>query len=67
MTVQEAANRHGNDKVADVVVRSSRDDDVDAMVAIYLHHILVGVDASGSYGFDGAATHGPQAAAQEHA
>jgi L-amino acid N-acyltransferase YncA len=52
MTVQEAANRHGNDKVADVVVRSSRVDDVDAMVAIYLHHIRVGVDASGSYGFD---------------
>jgi L-amino acid N-acyltransferase YncA len=52
MKVQEAANRYGNDKTADVVVRSSRDDDVDAMVAIYLRHIRVGVDASGSYGFD---------------
>jgi L-amino acid N-acyltransferase YncA len=49
MTVQEAANCHGNDKAADVVVRSSRDDDVDAMLAIYLHHIRVGVDPSGSY------------------
>jgi len=52
MKVQEAANRYGNDKTADVVVRSSRDDDVDAMVAIYLRHIRVGVDALGSYGFD---------------
>jgi L-amino acid N-acyltransferase YncA len=52
MKVQEAANRYGNDKTADVVVRSSRDDDVDAMVAIYLRHIRVGVDASRSYGFD---------------
>jgi L-amino acid N-acyltransferase YncA len=52
MKVQEAANRYGNDKTSDVVVRSSRDDDVDAMVAIYLRHIRVGVDAPGSYGFD---------------
>jgi L-amino acid N-acyltransferase YncA len=52
MTVPEAANRHENDKAADVVVRSSRDEDVTAMVAIYLHHIRVGVDATGSYGFD---------------
>ena len=52
MTVPEAVNRHGNDKAANVVVRSSRDEDVDAMVAIYLHHIRVGVDATGSYEFD---------------
>jgi hypothetical protein len=52
MTVPEAPNRHENDKAADVVVRSSRDEDVTAMVAIYLHHIRVGVDATGSYGFD---------------
>ena len=50
--VQEAVNRHGNDKAADVVVRSSREDDVDAMLAIYLHHIRRGFDASGSYEID---------------
>ena len=49
MTVQEAVNHHGNDKAADVVVRSSRDDDVDAMLAIYLRHIRHGVDPSESY------------------
>jgi hypothetical protein len=42
----------GNAARAAWPVRSSRDEDVDAMVAIYLHHIQVGVDATGSYGFD---------------
>jgi L-amino acid N-acyltransferase YncA len=49
MTVQEAVNHHGNERAADVIVRSSRDDDVDAMLAIYLHHIRHGVDPSESY------------------
>ena len=48
-TVQEAPNSLGKDREAGVVVRSSRDDDVDAMLAIYLHHIRYGVDAPGSY------------------
>jgi L-amino acid N-acyltransferase YncA len=49
MTVQEAVNHHGNDKAADVVVRSSRDDDVDAMLGIYLHHIRHGVEQFANY------------------
>lgn len=49
MVVQEAANGHGNDQAADVVVRSSRDDDVEAMLAIYLYHIRLGVDPSKTY------------------
>ncbi|HUB65472.1 MAG TPA: GNAT family N-acetyltransferase [Methylocella sp.] len=49
MTVQEFENRLGNDRTADVIVRSSRDDDVDAMLAIYLHHIRHGFEPSGNY------------------
>jgi L-amino acid N-acyltransferase YncA len=49
MAVEEVATHQRNDKAADVVVRSSRDDDVDAMLAIYLHHIRHGFDPSTSY------------------
>ena len=52
MTLQETAHRRGNDQAGEFVVRSSRDDDVDAMLAIYLHHIRHGVDPSGSYGIE---------------
>lgn len=52
MTVPEIANRHGNDQAAGVAVRASRDDDIDAMLAIYLHHIRQGVDSPGSYGIE---------------
>lgn len=52
MTVPEIANRHGNDQATGVAVRASRDDDIDAMLAIYLHHIRQGVDSSGSYGIE---------------
>jgi len=50
--VQEVANRLGSNGVADVVVRASRDDDVEAMLAIYLYHIRRGVDQSGNYEFE---------------
>ena len=52
MSVPEIVNRHANERVADVVVRSSREGDVDAMLAIYLHHIRRGVDASVSFEID---------------
>lgn len=52
MTVPEIANRHGNDQATGVAVRASRDDDIDAMLAIYLHHIRQGVDSPGSYGIE---------------
>ena len=52
MMIQESTYRQDNEKPADAVVRPSRDDDVDAMLAIYLHHIRNGFDASESYEMD---------------
>jgi L-amino acid N-acyltransferase YncA len=40
------ADAPGRDALRPVVVRNSRDSDVAAMLAIYLHHIRRGVDAS---------------------
>jgi L-amino acid N-acyltransferase YncA len=49
MTAPEAANHPSNDNAAEIFVRSSRDDDIDAMLAIYLHHIRHGVDPSANH------------------
>ena len=49
MTMEKAANCPANDEAVGIVVRSSRDDDVEAMLAIYLHHIRHGVDQSGNH------------------
>jgi L-amino acid N-acyltransferase YncA len=46
---QEAANKLVSNDVADVLVRDSRDDDIEAMLAIYLYHIRRGVDPLGNY------------------
>ncbi|HXY57286.1 MAG TPA: GNAT family N-acetyltransferase [Methylocystis sp.] len=45
MTTEEASLTPQR-RVDNVLVRNSRDCDVDAMLAIYLHHIRVGVDPS---------------------
>ena len=52
MIVQEVPNRLGSNGAEGVVVRASRDDDVEAMLAIYLYHIRRGVDQSGNYEFE---------------
>lgn len=52
MMVQEVANRLGSNGAKDVVVRASRDDDIEPMLAIYLYHIRRGVDQSGNYEFE---------------
>ena len=52
MTVREAASCPSNDNAAEIIVRPSRDDDVDAMLAIYLHHIRHGVDPFANHEID---------------
>jgi len=49
MTMQETANTMKDGLAADVAVRPSRDDDVAAMLAIYLYHIQHGVGHLGTY------------------
>jgi phosphinothricin acetyltransferase len=49
---QEAANRPERNGSADVAVRASRDDDVAAMLAIYLHHIRRGIGPLKNYEID---------------
>ncbi|CAJ0891754.1 phosphinothricin acetyltransferase [freshwater sediment metagenome] len=44
MSVQAGASTAGAEEYA-IVVRSSRDEDVDAMLRIYLHHVRRGIDA----------------------
>ena len=50
MTLQDLENNGGSENngvsARGVVVRASRDSDVGAMLAIYLHHIRHGVDPS---------------------
>jgi phosphinothricin acetyltransferase len=49
---QEATSRPESNGAADVVVRASRDDDVAAMLAIYLHHIRRGIGPLKNYEID---------------
>jgi L-amino acid N-acyltransferase YncA len=46
MTMQDVEKDPGGDAAGRVTVRPSRDADVPAMLAIYLHHIRHGVDAN---------------------
>jgi L-amino acid N-acyltransferase YncA len=49
---QGATNSFGNSRTSDVVVRASRDDDVEAMLAIYRYHIRRGIGPLGNYQID---------------
>lgn len=44
-----SASRKGNGGAGDILVRPSREEDVDAMLAIYTHHVRRGVDPVGNF------------------
>jgi L-amino acid N-acyltransferase YncA len=46
---QDATNSLGSSRASDVVVRASRDEDVEAMLAIYRDHIRRGIGPLGNY------------------
>jgi L-amino acid N-acyltransferase YncA len=46
---QETANKLGSNGAADIIVRDSREADIEAMLAIYVYHIRRGVDQLGNY------------------
>lgn len=49
---QDATNSFGKSRTSDVIVRASRDDDVEAMLAIYRYHIRRGIGPLGNYLID---------------
>jgi len=49
---QDTTNRLSSNPVADVVVRASRDDDIEAMLAIYRTHTRSGLGPLGNYEID---------------
>jgi phosphinothricin acetyltransferase len=48
----DATNSLGSSRAADVVVRASRDDDVEALLAIYRYHARSGIGPLGNYEID---------------
>jgi L-amino acid N-acyltransferase YncA len=49
---KDAANRLGSNRAANALVRASRDDDVEAMLAIYRYYIRRGIGPLGNYEID---------------